>query len=297
MPQSKHFCPSTFSWGYELEVGDVSRSAKIPNSLGAWEYAETDVINLKPPYQYVACDPLGKSPPVGGEINTIPTATWKAQCKAITKILSLPTFRNATVCSTSHNHIHVRVPGLRDNIAALKRLHRYIVANQEAALAACYPFHNCSEMSQIKGIRSYLKYDGGRRLPEYIANNVCKYAKCFEDVIRLHCCGKDGVSRGRPFRFAVNVYCMKHLDTIEFRWYRSSLNPREISSYFKFAELFLVAALNTGEPISQLLDQHNLQFPKFRFNLQECLGWQRTRWDKSRGKKVRTYVEVVPRKS
>ena len=32
--------------------------------------------NLNEPYKYIACDPLGENPPVGGEVNTVPTTTW-----------------------------------------------------------------------------------------------------------------------------------------------------------------------------------------------------------------------------
>ena len=68
-----------FTWGMEIEWGDVDRRLEIPAHLGSWEYAETDIINLKEPYKNVCCDPLGLEPPFGGEINTKPTKTWQEQ--------------------------------------------------------------------------------------------------------------------------------------------------------------------------------------------------------------------------
>ena len=66
---------NNWTWGYEVEWGDIDRTLKIPEHLGKWEHAETDILNLNEPYKYIACDPLGEDPPVGGEVNTVPTTT------------------------------------------------------------------------------------------------------------------------------------------------------------------------------------------------------------------------------
>ena len=42
---------SKSSWGYEIEWGDIDRRIKIPENLGSWEYAETDIVNLKEPFK------------------------------------------------------------------------------------------------------------------------------------------------------------------------------------------------------------------------------------------------------
>jgi len=62
-----------FTYGMEIEWGDVPRSMTIPEELGSWEYSERDIINLREPYKNVCADPLGESPPFGGEINTKPS--------------------------------------------------------------------------------------------------------------------------------------------------------------------------------------------------------------------------------
>lgn len=74
----KQFQVNAFTFGYEIEFGDVNRRLTIPPELGKWETAETDIVNLRPPYALVACDPLGLVPPMGGEINTVPTLNWQA---------------------------------------------------------------------------------------------------------------------------------------------------------------------------------------------------------------------------
>ncbi len=69
----------TFTYGAEIEWGDIDRRMAIPTNLGKWEYAETDIVNLRPPFEYRACDPLGKEPWMGGEVNMMPTKTWQEQ--------------------------------------------------------------------------------------------------------------------------------------------------------------------------------------------------------------------------
>ena len=72
-----------WTYGYEIEWGDIDRTIKIPESLGSWEYAETDIVNLYDPVKNIACDPLGLNPTYGGEINTKPTKTSKQQIDKI----------------------------------------------------------------------------------------------------------------------------------------------------------------------------------------------------------------------
>ena len=131
-PCVKTYPLSSFTFGYEIELGDVNRGLTIPPELGKWETAETDIVNLRPPFALVACDPLGLVPPMGGEINTVPTLSWQAQVERILKIVAF--FRRngnePTASCVNHGHLHIRVPGLTKDIAALKRLIAYIQENQ-----------------------------------------------------------------------------------------------------------------------------------------------------------------------
>ena len=78
-----------WSYGYEVEWGDINRKLKVPSHLGSWEIAETDILNLKEPNKYIACDPLGIKPCFGGEINTTPNINYNDQ---VNKILELYKF-------------------------------------------------------------------------------------------------------------------------------------------------------------------------------------------------------------
>jgi len=285
----------TWTWGYEIEWGDIDRTIEIPKHLGSWEYAETDIVNIREPYKFIACDPLGIEPPMGGEINTRPTTTWMEQVDRVMEIhdffVSHGNQPSASVIN--HGHLHVFVPGLKNDISALKRLISYIKINQEKTIEACYQFREKSEMKLLKGSKMYLKFDGGRTMPDYMCDNIINLATDFDHFIKLHAAGKDGVSMGRPFRYAINTYCMKHTGTIEFRCFRSTTERKQIEDQFAFAEAFIDAALNNGSSVEKILSEHNYNFPPFVWNPGEYKGWMNTKYDKSRGEKKREFHELA----
>lgn len=291
----KQYESNKFTWGYEIEWGDIDRRLTPPEHLGKWEYAETDIVNIHDPFKYIACDPLGEAPYMGGEINTKPTKTWQEQ---VDRIMQLHQFfvdngNQPSASCVNHGHLHVYVPGLKDDIEALKRLIAYIKANQADTIEACYGFYETGQMKNAKGAKMYLKYDGGREMPEYMCDNIINLAKDFDHFIKLHAAGKDGVSMGRPFRYAINTYCMKHTGTIEFRCFRSTTKRDEMESQFRFAEKFIDAALNGGPSVKEILAAENYMFPPFVWDLNEYVGWEKTKWDKERGNKHREYHEVA----
>lgn len=284
-----------FTYGYEIEWGDIDRTLELPEHLGTWEHAETDIVNIHEPYKYVACDPLGEEPPMGGEINTKPTHTWQEQVDRIMEIHDIfVSYGNSPSAScVNHGHLHVYIPGLKDDLDALKRLVAYIKENQEETIEHLYGFYDHPEMKRLKNAKMYLKFDGGRPMPEYMCDNIINLATDFDHFIKLHAAGKDGVSMGRPFRFAINTYCMKHTGTIEFRCFRSTTKREEIESQFDFAEKFIDAALNGGPSVREILMEGNYTFPPFIWNGPEYKGWIETKYDKERGEKKREYHEVA----
>ena len=283
------FNKEQFTYGYEIEWGDIPRSTIIPEELGSWEHCECDIVNLIEPYRGIAVDPLGINPPVGGEINTKPTKTWQEQVERIMQIKAL--FDRPTASTVNHGHLHVRIPSLREDIGALKRLTDYVVKNQESAILACYNFKETPEMLGDK-VKTYLKWDGGRNMPVWMGDNIIEHAKDFDDFIRIQCCGKDAVSRGRPFRYAINTYCLKHTDTVEFRLFRSSTEERHIHDSFKFAEAFIDAALNNGPSVDEILADYDYQFPPFVYDREMTEAWKKTKHSSDASKKVRKLYEV-----
>lgn len=285
---------NSFTYGFEIEWGDIDRTFEIPEHLGAWEFAETDIVNIHEPYKYQACDPLGTEPPMGGEINTKPTKTWPEQVDRIMEIhdLFVKNGNQPSASVVNHGHLHVFVPGLTEDPESLKRLARYVYENQEETISKVYGYYDHPEIKGSKGAKMYLKLDGGRMYPEYMIENIEKNTVDLDSFVKMHAAGKDGVSMGRPFRYGINLYCLKHTGTIEFRCLRSSVNRKEIEDSFRFAEMFIDAALNDGPSVKEILAENDLQFPPFVWNWHEYNGWVNTKWDKERGNKKRTFHEV-----
>lgn len=284
-----------FSYGFEAEWGDVNRGVVIPDILGSWEHSETDIINLRAPYAYKCADPLGIAPDVGGEINTKPSISIHDQIAKIALLQQL--FENnhcePTTCITSHAHVHIHVKGLIEDLPALKRLVAYIKQNQAVTIAVCGQYRDYDEIRRYKGAKMYLKYDGGRLMPDYMCDNIINLAKDFNHFIKLHAAGKDGVSMGRPFRYGINTYSLKHTKTVEFRFFRNTLDLQLLHNCFEFCEQFLLAALNDGDSVKDLLEHYNWTFPPFKWDSLQYQGWLETKYGKERGKKQRTYYELA----
>lgn len=291
----KQYESNKFTWGYEIEWGDIDRRLEVPDHLGKWEYAEKDIVNIHEPFQYIACDPMGIEPYMGGEINTKPTKTWQEQANRIIELHDFFVSHGNSPSSSvvNHGHLHVFVPGLKNDIGGLKRLISYIKLNQSDTIEACYQFYEPQQIKSCKGAKMYLKFDGGREMPDYMCDNIINLATDFDHFIKLHAAGKDGVSMGRPFRYGINTYCMKHTGTIEFRCFRSTTKKEEIESQFRFAERFIDAALNNGPSVKEILATDTFKFPPFVWDLNEYVGWEKTKWDKERGTKHREYYEVT----
>lgn len=281
------------TFGFELELGDVLKDRKLPPQLGAWEYAETDIVNQLPPYANVAADPLGLAPPIGGEINILPAHSPGELAGRVAETIEW--FRgqgdHPTMSCLAHSHVHVRFPGLRDDPMALRQLTAYIQRNQAAAVQAAHAFRELPGMERVKQARTYLKWDGARQMPGWMCENV-QQATDFADFIRLQCCGKDGESRGRPIRYAVNTYCLKHIDTVEFRLFRGSLAYEDILACTDFASDFMNSALDGGPDVPEILTNGRYKFPPFWFDEAQCAGWVATKYLSSRGHKERKLHEL-----
>lgn len=286
---------SKFSYGFELEMADVPKLLiDLPERLGKWEHAEKDIVNTLPPYRGIAVDPLGINPPVGGEVNIYPSRSVEDEVDKILGTIKLIRSMGykPNVCPTSHNHHHIHVDGLRDDIQALKRLAKYVVINQDDFIDATYGFIDHPEFKGLGKAKTYMKLDGARTIPMWMVANIVNKAKDFNEFINLHAMGKDGVSRGRPFRYAINMYCLKHTDTIEFRCFRGSFERDEIEDSFTFCKLFVYNALNNGPSVKQVLKDNYFNFPKMMFDRELLEGWEKTKKKDDVGEKNRKYYKV-----
>lgn len=278
-----NYDPNTFTYGFEIEWGDIDRKMQIPEELGSWEYCETDIINLIEPYRGLGSDPRGINPPVGGEINMMPTKTWQHQVDNIMKVKELFDAHGTppTAGCVNHGHLHIHVPGLIEDIDALKRMMRYIKENQHVVMDRVYQFRIYPNMEQTKTAKTYLKHDGGRIAPDWLLENLATVPVDFNDWLRVHCCGKDAKTLSRPFRYGIHTYALKNSKTVEFRCFRSSIDRREIEDSFRFAEAFMDAALNDGPDVQEILLSYDYKFPPFTYEHEMYMGWEKTKYERT----------------
>ena len=281
-----------YTFGLELEVSDVP-SVELPSALGRWDNCERDIVNTMFPYRGIAADPLGISPPVGGEINVVPTRGFLGQVVNFCKLQNL--IGEWGVGPSAHTHIHVGVPGLWQDSEKMKRLIRYIRDNQEFFITTCGRYEKRPGMDGAAV--QYMKFDGGRRTPTYLVDNLLKEdTLTHERLIDLHCRGKDGISRGRPFRYGINLYASKFLGTVEFRMFRGTSSQDELDKCLMACALFLESALSEEAPrIEDVFARRGLtkeSFPPMLWDQELWDGLKKTKHPENRGKKDRRRVDA-----
>jgi len=273
------YTKENLTFGFELELSNVIKSTKLPEYLGKWEFCEADIINTRGKYANISADPKGINPPVGGEINTIPSLTKEDQVERIMRIIDL--FKNLgqdpDVGMTSHSHIHVHIVGLENDIESLLNLVDYINTNQDLTFEKVYRFDGSKIPEGFSKAKTYLKNDGARRMPNWMADNICYKCNTIPEVLTMLARGKDSKVPVRPVRYGVNLYSLKNCKTIEFRCFRGTLDKEELSDCFEFVERFILEGLKYGKPVIEILKEKDWKFPAMQFNKDQAEGWLNTK--------------------
>lgn len=286
------------TWGFELELSNVPKNFVIPEYLGKWEYCEADIINTRGEFANICADPLGINPPYGGEINTKPTNTKEEQVDRICQIIDL--FKNNGYdpdCGiTSHSHVHVHVKGLTEDYLSILLLFLWLYDNQNNILDKVYRFDESiiPNLKEFARIKSYLKYDGARLIPEWLVRNILDNAYTLKEFLHVYRCGKNLNPVHRHFRHFVNMYSMKFTSTIEFRCFRGTINKSQLSDIFEICEDIILAGLNSNEiTFKDIWSKKSWDLPATKFDEGQAIGWNNTKHDvEFISKKNRKFWEV-----
>ena len=293
-----------FTYGCELEWSDIDRRIDVPEDLGSWEGpkmaghymgSEIDIVNTQGKWRGVGTDPLCITCPVGGEIHTVPSPDIESQLYRIMRIMEL--FPKLGVACPNHGHIHVHVPGLKNDLRIIKNFFDYLEQNENDIITACCGFdkneHDVIQNSDLaKWVKSYLIIGDGKHISPKLykvikqANSVEECMKALESIECLDwdCITDEYYETNGSHRTAVNMFNLLKGDTIEFRIFRSSLNPIEIYSCLKFVEVVVHEAVKgkEGRSVKQILEDNTYEFPKLNFDYELAKGWQDTRQTKGR---------------
>jgi hypothetical protein len=269
---------TSFTYGVELEYGDSHRFNELP--IGAkWNDKDNTCVSTTG----IANDPLGLLYEYGGEINTKPTETIEEQIQHIVEINSA--LQPAPIVNYRSNlHVHVRVPGLKDDLESCKKLLRYINEFQQQAfdIVETIPIPSKSllepvvyewALKRMKRRQKSHQY----KLPESRVNAMLN-AKTTQEFYEEHA---PLTEKGRMWFFSpragINLRQMwEETNTIEFRHFPGTLNMIEMESCIRWCREFLDAALNTEKTPTEIFWETSYKFPKFQpyeFETEQIYQW------------------------
>lgn len=299
---------ANWTYGAEHEWADWPLSTQLPEGYGR-DVKDYTIVNSNG----IANDPRGETCDIGGEINTPPTDSIVGQVECLNSLRRL--LPMATVNYRSNLHIHIRVPGLQEDLPALKQLQRYIHDNMRQALDIIQPLPkpvlgqvpptpepgaiHRRDMTDAYGPEYFLDeewYEGAVRrwkrrrvshqtllTPERVAGQL--EADTIDEFFKREVprAKKDG----RPLwhcqpRVCVNVRQLLETDTIEFRHFAGTMDPNIMHSCLTWCRDFLHAALN-DIPIDQVLELYKTSmfphWPEYNHGLE--IGYRATCHDHS----------------
>jgi hypothetical protein len=236
-----------WSYGAELETADWDQGL----NNGYWR---TDLDWTMVNSDGIAVDPSGKVYRLGGELLAWPSNTHTGVASQLMDMLNK--FANMSVNYRSNLHVHVRVPGLRDNLELLKRTQKFCSDWLPRLLPVIEPIpqprrFDYPEISAWKGARKRFarrKISHQRIMPEAI-------------VVRQLMAGtpkqffeEEALSGGKLYwatrpRCAVNLRQLLATDTVEFRHFPGTVNPEELVTAIRWCRDFLRLAFDGGDPI------------------------------------------------
>jgi hypothetical protein len=269
----------TWSYGVELEYGDSYRFCELPIGA-AWNDKDNTCVSSTG----IANDPHGKLYSFGGEINTKPTYCIEDQIEHI-KLINLALSPKPSVNYRSNLHIHIRVPGLKDNLEDCKKLLKYVERYQQQAfdIVETIPVPNKSTMPELVYAWALKRMKRRHKSHQYkLPKNrvdAMLSAKTTQEFYEEHA---PLTEKGRMWYFSpragINLRQMwEETNTIEFRHFPGTLDMIEMESCIRWCQQFLNAALNLDDisPREFYIEQ-DWSFPKFQpydFEAEQIYQW------------------------
>jgi hypothetical protein len=273
--------------GVEYEFGDIWRTT-LPEGL-SWNEKDYSIVSSTG----IANDPKGKAYNRGGEINAAPTDTVVEQLAMFERLLS--SHPEAALNYRTNLHLHIRVPGLSEDLTALKKLLAYVHVYESEIYAAIEPIpapnrSDYESAEAYKGAQKRFKrrkVSHQQKVPKERVRKALK-AKTVEEFLAAHApvTAKGEPAWGLTTRAGINLLQLKETDTVEFRHFTNTLDVEQLTSCFYWVENFIPMALDNA-PVTELLSRHTYQFPPFLpYNHAMEIGYQYTNFDKLSRKTV-----------
>jgi hypothetical protein len=251
------------TYGCEYEFGDIWRT-DLPDGL-TWNEKDYSIVSSTG----IANDPKGKAYDRGGEINSMPTDSVEKQLSMFE--LLLKQHPEAAVNHRTNLHLHVCIPGLSEDLPALKKLLAYIDANQVAIYEAIEPIpqpyrgDSKSEEAHKAALKRYKrrKVSHQYKVPETRVSEALQAStvrEFFDAHSKLQGNGKRAY--GLTTRAGINLLQLQETNTVEFRHFTCTTDPKKLLHCFNWVTNFVPAALD-GASVEELLSCARWEFPEF----------------------------------
>lgn len=279
---------SMCTYGMELEFGDIYRT-ELPHGL-SWNEKDYSIVSSTG----IANDPKGLVYTRGGEINSVPTKYPEQQLAMFADLVEQHS--EARVNHRTNLHLHIRVPGLSEDLDSLKRLLAYIDTNQVAIYEAIepVPVPKRQDFDSVTAFEGAQKRYKRRLVSHQYKVPTARVAKALatttvEEFLAAHApVQKNGKPAwGLTTRAGINLLQLKETDTIEFRHFTCTKNVNELLHCFNWVSNFVPAVLDNA-PVEELIGAVDWQFPAFApYNHAMEVGYCYTNFDKN-SRKVAT---------
>lgn len=257
-----------WTYGAEHEFADWDRRRGLPAGCDL-DLRDVTMVNSNG----IAVDPRGELYPYGGELRTRPSGEPQGQVTVLREFKAL--YPEATVNYRSNLHVHVRVHGLRANLAALKRVTSYNLRWLPVMLPLIEPItrpvmdHRHTTRAEFEG--EMRRYRRRRRSHQTTLSQKRVAAQLTARTVQeFHDLGVPW-SRGKPQPFlqprpAVNLRQLLETDTIEFRHFPGTLDEEELLTCVEWCRDYTHWALITGEaPVMHYeVSYAKRRWPQFR---------------------------------
>ena len=264
------FLNEGWTYGAEHEWADWPLDRPLPQGYKR-DVRDITIVNSNG----IANDPTGRFYGFGGEINTPPTDTVEGQVGCMEELQAL--YPEATINYRSNLHLHIRVPGLINDLAVLKRLQRRIHDDMPVALPIIEPldlpivrpWHSGTTPQEVlKGharrVRRMKVSHQTLLKPDRVARQMAATTvqEFFEAEVPRSKAG--AVMWHAQPRLCVNLRQLRETDTIEFRHWPGTMDADELANAFRWCKEWLESALRI-DPIDDLLAAaQTWQLPRFQ---------------------------------
>jgi len=234
-----------WTYGAEHELADWDTRRGLPAGFGR-DRKDITIVNSNG----IAADPKDKLYHRGGEICTPPTHTPEEQGFCLHRITEM--HPDATVNYRSNLHVHVRVPGLKDDLLALKRVQVYnhVFLSMVLPILEPIPEPKKLEYSDPEAFLGAKRRYQRRRVSHQTILPKARLLRQLDASTTKEFFGAEPPTdkAGKPMwhfqpRCCVNLRQLMQTDTVEFRHFPGTLRPSQVNAAVRWCRDYLYYAL------------------------------------------------------